>query len=88
MRTTAKRCSCYLCSVSTKCDGYKYSDKQRIEYMEDIELAVNKTEEIEEIIDDNEIIPITPNQSFNKEAERKRIREFLNNPCWKDDWDD
>lgn len=37
MRTTAKRCSCYLCSVSTKRDGYKYSDKQRIEYMEDTE---------------------------------------------------
>lgn len=55
--------------------------------MENTELAVNKTEETEEINDD-EVIPITLNQSFNKEAERKRIREFLNNPCYKDDWDD
>ena len=84
---TPKPCSCYLCSVSTKCDGYKYSDKQRIEYMENTELAVNKTEETEEINDD-EVIPITLNQSFNKEVERKRIREFLNNPYYKDDWDD
>lgn len=30
MRTTAKRCSCYLCSVSTKRNGYSIADKRRL----------------------------------------------------------
>lgn len=30
MRTTAKCCSCYLCTVSTKRDGYSIADKRRL----------------------------------------------------------
>lgn len=46
---------------------------------------VNK---IEETNNDDEVMPIVVNYNFDEEAERKRIREFLNNPCYKDDWDD
>lgn len=50
-----------------------------------VDIVVNK---IEEINDDDEVMPIVVNYNFDEETERKRIREFLNNPYYKDDWDD
>ena len=50
-----------------------------------VDTILNK---IEEINNDDEVFPIVINYNFDEETERKRIREFLNNPCYKDDWDD